>query len=181
VVLRDEPQGAKPKASLDGLPGFATPRIARKTTPLRVRTKTGPLPTKPLACAAAHAAWCWRSNHPVLDSNAHDGSYAEGPKASRKAELPFCRPSRQPEKIYRHNSTIPRTIRTLLQLAYLCSSCCLTWFAAPTSRPPHHLAVLTGPRSSNSPSLRRALSPVCISFPGPDTQSGVCRNVQPLG
>ncbi|MEQ1657808.1 MAG: NAD(P)H-dependent oxidoreductase, partial [Hylemonella sp.] len=28
VVLRDETQGAKPKASLDGLPGFATQRIA---------------------------------------------------------------------------------------------------------------------------------------------------------
>jgi hypothetical protein len=32
-LLRDEAQGAKPKASLHGLPGLATQRIARKTTP----------------------------------------------------------------------------------------------------------------------------------------------------
>ena len=31
---RDEPQGVKPKASLDGLPGFATLWIACKTAPL---------------------------------------------------------------------------------------------------------------------------------------------------
>ena len=32
-ILRDEALGAKPKASLYGLPGFATQRIARKTAP----------------------------------------------------------------------------------------------------------------------------------------------------
>jgi hypothetical protein len=48
-VLRDEPLGAKPKARLRALPGFATKGIARKTAPRRVRPKTGALPTKPLA------------------------------------------------------------------------------------------------------------------------------------
>ncbi|MFZ9233220.1 MAG: hypothetical protein ACO226_02855, partial [Hylemonella sp.] len=38
LLLRVEPQGVKPKASLDGLPGFATLWIARKTAPL---TKKG--------------------------------------------------------------------------------------------------------------------------------------------
>jgi hypothetical protein len=33
LLLRVEPLGAKPKASLDGLPGFATQLIARKTAP----------------------------------------------------------------------------------------------------------------------------------------------------
>ena len=80
VVLRDEPQGEKPKARLAALPGFATKWIARKTIPLWVRTKTGALPTQPLACAAAHAARSWRTNHPVVDSNAHGANHEEHPQ-----------------------------------------------------------------------------------------------------
>jgi hypothetical protein len=46
-------QGAKPKASLDGLPGLATRQIARKIASLRARPKTGALPTKFLARASS--------------------------------------------------------------------------------------------------------------------------------
>jgi hypothetical protein len=38
---RDAMPGAKPKARLDALPGFATPQRARQPPPRRVRAKTG--------------------------------------------------------------------------------------------------------------------------------------------
>ncbi|MFZ9298781.1 MAG: hypothetical protein ACO24Y_10620, partial [Hylemonella sp.] len=40
--MRDEPQGAKSKASLDGLPVFATRRIACTITPHWVLNQNGP-------------------------------------------------------------------------------------------------------------------------------------------
>jgi len=52
MIFRDGMQGAKPKARLDALPGFATPQAARKTIGPRVGVKSGDLPTKFLAWAA---------------------------------------------------------------------------------------------------------------------------------
>jgi hypothetical protein len=78
--LRDEARGAKSKASLDGLPEFATKRIARKTTALKGSVKNGRL-THLLACVyrAAHDAPSRHTSHPVVAPNAHRGGFAELP------------------------------------------------------------------------------------------------------
>src|SRR5689334_14630060 len=53
ALFRDEMLGARPKASLDGLPGLEQRRSPGKASSLRARTKTGPLPTKFLARASS--------------------------------------------------------------------------------------------------------------------------------
>jgi hypothetical protein len=53
VLYRDELVGARPKASLDGLPGLVTPQIARKSAVPQGSDKNGPFATKFLAGASS--------------------------------------------------------------------------------------------------------------------------------
>jgi hypothetical protein len=80
--LRVEPHGAKPKASLGGLFGFVTQWIARKTAPPKgARPKTGPLLTKPIACADGHTTHGVGDQIiPFLNSNAHGESFEHPPQ-----------------------------------------------------------------------------------------------------
>ena len=79
-LLRDEARGAKSKASLNGLPEFATQRIARKTTARQGSAQNGRL-THLLACVCrpAHDAPSRHASHPVLNPNAHRGSLEHRP------------------------------------------------------------------------------------------------------
>ena len=45
-----------------------------KPRPFGFEPKRVLCPLNPLHVLPAHAAWCWRSNHPVLYSNAHDAN-----------------------------------------------------------------------------------------------------------
>ena len=66
-ILRDEAQDANPRARLAALPGFATPRIARKTAPPKgFGSKPALCPPSLLPVHSAPAAIRWRTNHPVL-------------------------------------------------------------------------------------------------------------------
>ena len=84
-LLRDEARGAKSKASLDGWPEFATQRIARKTTARQGSAQNGHL-THLLACVCrpAHDAPSRHASHPVLNPNAHRGSFEHHPQLPRR-------------------------------------------------------------------------------------------------
>jgi hypothetical protein len=83
--LRDEARGANSKVSLDGLPESATEPAfeawARKTTARQGSAQNGRV-THLLACVClqAHDVPSGHASHPVLDPNAHDGSFEHHPE-----------------------------------------------------------------------------------------------------
>ena len=59
--------------------------LQRRGSPAKPRPRRGSAKNGPFAhqiacvCLRAHDARCWRSNHPVFDSNAHGGSFEHHP------------------------------------------------------------------------------------------------------
>ena len=89
VFFRDEILGARPKASLDGLPGLVTTELARKSDrPFGLGQKRALCPPSSWPVRAAPAAKRWRPNHPVFVASARGSTYSELPFAGTGRRIP---------------------------------------------------------------------------------------------